>query len=109
MNQKGNILLIIFAAFLILMLIPILLSTAFWQVKLLMQIILIFVIYGTVRGFMGQGHLPIVVSAVLIYFLVFKYFEVTLSLYIFQTLLGLQFLSVVVWGIGTRLKPPHPG
>lgn len=109
MNKKGNIVLIILGAFLVLMLIPILLTGVFWQVKLLMQIILIFVIYGMVRGFMGSGPISIVLSGVLIYFLVFKYFELTLSLYIFQTLLGLQFLSVIVWGIGTRLRPPQHG
>ncbi|MBI2597607.1 MAG: hypothetical protein HYW50_00235, partial [Candidatus Diapherotrites archaeon] len=43
-----------------------------------------------------------------VYFLVFKYFEIALSLYVFQLLLGLQFLSVIIWGVGTRLRPPHP-
>lgn len=109
MNEKGNILLIILGAFLVLLLIPILLTTVFWQVKLIAQIIFIFIIYSTVRGFMGPGSISLIISAVLIYFLVFKYFEIALSLYIFQLLLGLQFLSVVVWGLGTRLRPPHAG
>jgi len=104
MNQKGHILLIIFAAFIVIALIPILLSSIFWQFKLLAQIILVFMIYSMVRGFMGPGYITIAISAILIYFMVFKYFEIVLGLYVFQFLLGLQFLSVVIWGLGTRLR-----
>ncbi|HZX34199.1 MAG TPA: hypothetical protein VFF09_02345 [archaeon] len=104
MNEKGNILFIIIGAFLVLALIPVLITTFFWPAKILMQIIMIFVVYTTVRGLMGSGNLTIIISAILIYFMVFKWFEVFLSLYILQLLLGLQFLSVVIWGIGTNLR-----
>ncbi|MEK6957647.1 MAG: hypothetical protein AABW99_01570 [archaeon] len=104
MNQKGNIIFLIIGALLILAIIPVLITTFFWPAKLLMQIILIFVIYTTVRGFMGSGSLVLIISAILIYFMVFKWFELFLSLYILQTLLGLQFLSVVIWGVGTKLR-----
>ena len=103
MNERGNIVLILLGIFVVLALIPIILTSVFWQVKIVAQIIMIFVIYSTVRGFMGGGMPTIILSAILIYFLVFKYFEVAFSLYIFQLLLGLQFLSVIIWGIGTRL------
>ncbi len=103
MNSRGNIILIILAAFVVIAIAPVLLSSVFWEVKLLSQIIMIFVIYTTVRGFMGSGMHVILISAVLIYFLVFKYFEIALSLYIFQVLVSLQFISVIVWGLGTRL------
>jgi len=104
MNEKGNILFIIIGAFVVLALIPVLITTFFWPAKILMQIIMIFVVYTTVRGLMGSGNLTIIISAILIYFMVFKWFEVFLSLYILQLLLGLQFLSVVIWGIGTNLR-----
>ena len=104
MDQKGHILLIIFAAFVVIALIPILLSSVFWQFKILAQIIMVFMIYSTVRGFMGPGYITIVISAILVYFMVFKYFEIVLGLYVFQFLLGLQFLSVIIWGLGTRLR-----
>ena len=104
MNQKGNIIFLIIGALLILAIIPVLITTFFWPAKLLMQIILIFVIYTTVRGFMGSGSLVLIISAILIYFMVFKWFELFLSLYILQTLLGLQVLSVVIWGVGTKLR-----
>ena len=103
MNQKGNILVIILVVFAILAILPIVLSSVFWQVKIVSQIIFIFVIFATVRGFMGSGMPTILISVILIYFLAFKYFEIALSLYVFQMLLGLQFISVIIWGIGTRL------
>jgi hypothetical protein len=104
MNQKGNILLLIILGLIILALIPVLITSLFWEAKILMQLIMIFIIYTTVRGFLGSGPLVIVVSAVLIYFMVFKYFELFLSLYILQTLLGLGFISTVIWGIGTTMR-----
>jgi hypothetical protein len=104
MNQKGNILLLIILGLIILALIPVVITSLFWEAKILMQIIMIFMIYTTVRGFLGSGPLVIVVSAVLIYFMVFKYFELFLSLYILQTLLGLGFLSTIIWGIGTTMR-----
>ncbi|GEM_PF-1466419 len=103
MNQKGHIILILLVAFVILAIIPVLLSAVFWQVKIVAQLIMVFVIYTTVRGFMGSGLPVILISAILIYFLVFKYFEIALSLYIFQILLSLQFLSIVIWGLGRTL------
>lgn len=103
MNPKGNILVLILVAFAIIAVLPVVLSSVFWQVKLVTQIIFIFIIYATVRGFLGSGMPTILVCTVLIYFLVFKYFEVALSLYVFQLLLGLQFISVIIWGLGTRL------
>jgi len=104
MNESGHIIFLILGAFLILALIPILITSFFWPAKILMQIILIFILYTTVRGFLGDGTITLIISAVLIYFMVFKYFELFLALYILQTLLGLQFLSVIIWGVGTTMR-----
>ena len=104
MNEKGHVILLIIGAFIILAIIPVLITSFFWPAKILMQIILIFVLYTTVRGYLGSGSLTLIVSAVLIYFMVFKWFELFLSLYVLQLLLGLQFLSVIVWGIGTTMR-----
>lgn len=104
MNEKGHIIILILGGFLLLALIPILITTVFWPAKLLMQIILIFVLYTTVKGFLGPGNITLMVSAILIYFMVFKYFELFLGLYILQLLLGLQFLSVIIWGIGMNMR-----
>ncbi|MCH7902259.1 hypothetical protein IIC68_00745 [archaeon] len=104
MNQRGHIILLIIGGFFILALIPILITKLFWPAQLLMQIILIFVLYTTVKGFLGPGNLTLIISAILIYFMVFKYFELFLGLYILQLLLGLQFLSVIIWGIGMNMR-----
>lgn len=104
MNERGNIIILIFVGFLVLALIPVIITSFIWQAKILMQIILIFVLYTTVKGFLGTGKLTLIVSAVLIYFMVFKYFEIFIALYILQLLLGLQFLSVLIWGIGTTMR-----
>ncbi|HLC79620.1 MAG TPA: hypothetical protein VJG83_04310 [archaeon] len=104
MNQKGHIILIILLAFLVLAIIPLIITTFFWPARIIMQIIMIFTIYTTVRGLMGSGNLTLIISAILIYFMVFKYFELFLSLYVLQLLLGLQFLSVIIWGVGTTMR-----
>ena len=103
-GRKGHIIIIILIAFVVLAFLPVLITSVFWPAKVLMQVIMIFTIYTTVRGLLGSGTLTLIVSAILIYFMVFKYFEVFLSLYILQLLLGLQFLSVVIWGLGTTLR-----
>ena len=100
MNEKGNIVLILVVGILVLALIPVIITSLFAPAKLIMQVIMIFVIYTTVRGYMGPGNITIMISAVLIYFMVFKWFEVFLSLYVLQLLLGLGFISAVMWGVG---------
>ncbi len=103
-GEKGHILILILAGILLLAIIPVILSSLFWEVKIVAQIIMIFAIYMTARGFLGSGPLVLVVSAVLIYLMVFKWYEIFLSLYVLQTLLGLGFISTIVWGIGTQLR-----
>lgn len=105
LNEKGNIIVFIFIGFIIIALLPPIIMHFVPAAGLLFQILMIFIIYSTVRGYMGQGKMSIVVSAILIYFLVFKYRDITASLWVFQLMLGIQFISVIVWGIGTRLKP----
>ncbi len=104
MNQRGHIIIFILLGFLVLALLPVLITSLFWPAKILMQIIMIFVLYTTERGFLGPGNLSLIISAVLIYFMVFKWFEIFLSLYILQLLLGLGFMSMMVWGIGTVMR-----
>ncbi|PIN85038.1 MAG: hypothetical protein COV47_04335 [Candidatus Diapherotrites archaeon CG11_big_fil_rev_8_21_14_0_20_37_9] len=104
MNERGHIIFLILGGFLILAIIPVLITSFFWPAKILMQIILIFVLYTTVKGYLGGGTITLIVSAILIYFMVFKWFELFLSLYILQVLLGLQFMSVMIWGIGTTMR-----
>ncbi|MBN2127141.1 MAG: hypothetical protein JW703_01980 [Candidatus Diapherotrites archaeon] len=108
MNEKGNIIILVLLGFLVVLIVPMIITHFFWPAKIIMQIILIFAIYTAVRSFLGDSPLTLVFSAILIYLLAFKWFYITSSLYIFTFLMGLGFTSVIVWGIGTKLKP-HGG
>lgn len=72
---------------------------------ILFRIILIFLIFSTVRGFLGTNTLALVVTGVLVYFLVVKWAYFTASAYVFlYVLLAFQVFSVVIWGIGMNLR-----
>lgn len=68
------------------------------------KLILIFTIFMTVRSFLGTGTLTLIISGILIWFMVFKYGYIFSSLYVLYTLLGIGFLSVIIWGFGTRMR-----
>ncbi len=103
-EQRGNVLIFIIIGILIILILPPIIMHVFPMAGLVFQILMIFIIYSTVRGYMGEGPLTIIISGILIYFLVFKYRDITASLWVFQLLLGIQFISVLVWGIGTRIR-----
>ncbi|MFH1255681.1 MAG: hypothetical protein V1494_00140 [Candidatus Diapherotrites archaeon] len=99
------ILLLILAGIVLLLLLPPAVLYIFPQAKLLFQVIMIFSVYMLVRGYLGSGMLTIIITAVLIWFLVFKYPEVTASLYVFWMLVMFGGVSVLIWGIGTVFRP----
>jgi len=105
MNERGNVVILIVIGLLVVAILPPIIFYAFPPAALVFQLISIFIIYATVRGYLGPGVLTIAISAILIYYLVFKYFYLYSALFMFQLLLGMGFLSVIVWGIGTRLGP----
>ncbi|HLC36942.1 MAG TPA: hypothetical protein VJK05_05030 [archaeon] len=104
MNQKGNLLIFILIGFVVVLLVPPILLSIFPPIRLLFQVAMIFMIYSMVKGYLGSSPLTMILSGVLIYFLVFKYVELTSVIWVFQTLLGFSFFSMVIWGIGTRMK-----
>ena len=104
MDNKGNIILIILAAILGIMLLPPLVMAIWPPAKLLFQIMMIFMIYSIVRGYLGAGPLTIIISGILIWIMVFKYTAILASLWAFQMLLGVQFFSIIIWGVGTQLR-----
>ena len=104
LNQKGNAVLFILLAFILLALaIPITMKL-FKPADIIMRIILVFLIFTIVRGYLGSGTLSLIVSGVLIYFLVIKWAYVTATIYVIYILMGFAFFSVIVWGIGTRMR-----
>ena len=103
-SQRGNVVLFIIIGFLIVLAIPPLIITMFPAAALLFQVIMIFTIFTTVRQYIGDGMPTYIVSGILIYFLVFRYPEITSSLWVFQMLMMFGFTSAILWGIGTRMK-----
>lgn len=104
MNQSGNIIVFIILGFIGIALLPPLIMKIFPLADILFRILMVFIIFSIVRGYLGEGLMTWIISGVLIYFLVWKYAYLTASVYVLQMLLGVGFASVIVWGIGTRLR-----
>ena len=104
MNQSGNLIFFILIAFVVLALIPPVIMIIFPLADIIIRIILALMIFMMIRGYLGDGIPTLVVSGVLIYFLVIKWAYFTASAYILYFLMGLSFLSVIVWGIGMNLR-----
>lgn len=104
MNQKGNLIIFVLIGFIALALLPIVVFYLFPIAGILFQILAIFMIYATVRGYLGNNIISIIVSAIFIYFLVFKYRDLFASVWFVATLLMFGFGSVIMWGIGTRAR-----
>lgn len=105
MNERGNFLLIVLALFLVVSLLPPLIMILFPQADLLMRIILALIIFTTVRGYIGDGIITILISGALIYVLVIKWAYLTASLYIiFYVFLTFSVFSVILWGLNSVLR-----
>lgn len=104
-NRQGNMILLILIAFVVLALIPPVVMMVFPAADIIIRIILIFLIFSTVRGMLGGGVLSLIISGVLIYFLVIKWAYFTASMYVFfYFIMTFAITSVVIWGIGMNLK-----
>ena len=103
MDEKGNIIFIIIGMLIFILAVPVIMHV-FPYAGLVFQIIMIFIIYTMVRGYLGEGIMSIIVAAVLIYFLVFKYRDLTATVWVIQIMLSVSFFSVIIWGIGTRIR-----
>ena len=108
MNEKGNLILIILAGFLVLaILIPVILYL-FPPADLILRIILALMIFQSVKGYIGEGILTLILSGILIYILVIKYAYITAVFYIFFfVFLYLQVLSMLMWTLGMTIGKRH--
>lgn len=107
MNEKGmlNIFLAIVVALIIVISLPVLVMKFVPMADLIMRIFLVFLIFTTVRGYLGSGIPSIVVSGILIYFLVIKWAYFTAAAYIaVYFLLSLQVFSIIIFGIGMGMR-----
>lgn len=105
MNNKGNLLFVIIAALAASVIILPILMHMFQPLDILVRIILAFTIIATVRGYLGNGALTIIVSGILIYFLVIKWWWIASPIWLFTIFLSLNILGTIIWGIGTTFRP----
>lgn len=108
MNENGNFLIILLIALLIIIAAPTIIMMVFPAADILIRLILVFLIFSTVRAYLGNGVLTLLVSGILIYFLVIKWAPVTATVYIILfVLMGVQFFSVLMWGLATNIGKKH--
>lgn len=105
MNSKGNLILLIIIAIVGSVVVLPLLMTVFEPLNIIVRIILAFTIITTVRGYLGNGALTIIVSGILIYFLVIKWWWVASPVWLFIIFMSLNIFGMIVWGLGTTLRP----
>lgn len=105
MNQKGNLILLIAIAIIGSVVILPVLMTTFEPLNIIVRIILAFTIITTVRGYLGNGALTIIISGILIYFLVIKWWWVASPVWLFTIFMSLNIIGMIVWGLGTTLRP----
>ena len=100
-----NIFLLIVAALVVVVALPVLVMKVFPVADLIIRIILVFLIFTTVRGYLGSGLPTIIVSGILIYLLVIKWAYFTAAIYIaLYFLLSLQVFSIIIFGIGMGMR-----
>ena len=107
LNEKGflNIFVIVVIALVAVVLLPVIVMKVFPIADLIIRIILVFLIFTTVRGYLGPGIPSILVSGVLIYFLVIKWAYFSAAAYIaLYFLLSLQVFSIIIFGIGMGMR-----
>jgi hypothetical protein len=99
MNQKGlGLIGIIFVLFILVGILPWILMSLVPQAKILVQLILIFSIYTTVRGQLGSGTLTLIISGVLIYILVIKYAAFSAGAFSLMLVVQIGVSSMLIWG-----------
>lgn len=107
MNSRGMlpIFILILIALVAIIAIPAIVMMLIPEADLIIRIILVFLIFMTVRGYLGSGIPTIIVTGVLVYFLVIKWAHFTAMAYVaLFILLGLQVFSIVIFGIGMGMR-----
>ena len=76
---------------------PIILGLALPEVKMLLALLVLLSIYSTIRSFFGDGWTTILLTAAAAYYLVYKHFWTTVSLWWIFLLLGIGAFSAIGW------------
>ena len=107
MNSKGmlNVFVLIVIALVAVIALPAVVMLLIPEADLIIRIILVFMIFMTVRGYLGTGIPTIIITGVLVYFLVIKWAHFTAMAYVaLFFLLGLQVFSIIIFGIGMGMR-----
>lgn len=97
MNQQGNLLLYYLLILVAMTVIAIIILFLVPEAQLVLSIILAFSIYMTVRGSIGDGLPTLLITAILVYFLVFKYFFVSGPFFIISMIIAYAGAGLVTW------------
>jgi len=97
-NEQGAIVIAIALAFVFIILLPIVFMQVFEISKPLFQVMLAFIIMGYIRNVGIEGIPFWILSAILIYFLAWKYVEIASSFYVLMLIMGMGFTSSLIWG-----------
>ena len=104
LNEKGNLLFILIGALVLIAVLPAIFIYVFPQAQFLLALILIFTIWGSVRMYLGDGVLTLLITGVLTYLIVFKHIYLASSIFTLQILLMFGFFSVVIFGIANTMS-----
>jgi len=108
MNQRGNFILIAVGLMIaVIVLLPVLMYV-FPPIDIIIKIFLVFMIFQTVKGFLGNGSLTLIVSGILIYLLVIKWWWIGASGWLAITLFSMGIFSIITWGSKTVLDLTKP-
>jgi predicted membrane protein len=108
MNEKGNFIIIAIVLMVgLIFLLPVLMYV-FPPIDIIIKIILIFVIFSTVRGYLGNGALTLIISGILIYLLVIKWWWIGATGWFAITLASFGLLSIITWGSKTVIDLTKP-
>jgi hypothetical protein len=103
MNEKGNFILIALGLMVLLVLLLPILMYLFPPIDIIVKLFLIFIIYRTVQGYLGNGALTLIIAGILIYFLVIKWWWVGATGWFGITLFEFGIFSIITWGSKTAL------
>ena len=86
-----------FSIMALLFLLPVLLGVALPEIKLLIAIVLILSIYTFLRQFFGDGIITIILTAAAAYYLVYKHFWITTTIWWIHIVLATFAFSAIGW------------
>ena len=99
LDSRGNLVLFGVAGLLAMVVLVMLVLFLIPEAALIMRIILIFAVFMTVRGSLGDGVPTLLISAILIYFLAFKYFELAAGAYVLYFVVAYTGTTIFSFGL----------